>query len=82
MIDGQCPIHPQPDEEQIRIRIRIWIRIRVRFARVESRFDFSGSIRTVQDLSFSMGSIMIHCDQSGPTEIDQDLTAINVAMIC
>ena len=43
---------------------------------------FSGSIRTVQDLSFSMGSIMIHCDQSGPTEIDQDLTAINVAMIC
>ena len=43
---------------------------------------FSGSIRTVQDLSFSMGSIMIHCDQSGPTEFDQDLTVINVAMIC
>ena len=64
---------PQPDEEQIRIRIRIlirivfwiwiWIRKRIwiKFVKIEKQnLDLLDSIMTIENLSFSMGSIMIH----------------------
>ena len=62
---------PQPDEEQIRIRIRIWIRIVfwiwirkriwIKFVKIEKQnLDLLDSITTIENLSFSMGSIMIH----------------------